>query len=68
MTTNQEVLDWIQTARNLHCTHVLIVRQGHTDQYFPINVRPGEDVNVRAAAYNGKNGQVVVEVIPLNQK
>jgi hypothetical protein len=65
MTDNLEVLDWMQQARNLRCTHVIVVRQGTAEVHTPVFVRFGEDATAKAKQYNGVNGQVVVEIIPI---
>lgn len=67
MTTAQEdIRHWLQEGRRQGATHVIVACDSFDHSDYPVYVMPGEDIARRAAAYDGKNTQILMEVYDLS--
>lgn len=62
----EDVERWKETAREKGATHIISVCDTFDYDDYPVYVMPNEDVNERAAKYNGANMQRINEIIEID--
>jgi hypothetical protein len=66
--TKQDVDRWIATARERKATHIISVCDTFDHDDYPVYVLPGENLEEKKSKYNGKNMQIINEIITIKYK
>jgi len=63
--TVADIERWKEEAKNMGASHIISVCDTFDWGDYPVYVMPNENVNVRAAKYNGSNMQRINEIIEI---
>lgn len=63
VTTTEEIRTWIERGREKGATHVIVVNDSFSYEYYPVYVGAGEDVRKVQARYDEKSGQTMESVM-----
>jgi hypothetical protein len=66
MTTKSDIAAWFQRGISDHKTHMIVVVDTYDHEDYPVYVSAGENSRTKAAEYNGKDMQRVMEVYNLS--
>jgi len=64
-TTQTDIRRWLNDAKKMKATHVIVVCDTFDWEDYPVFVIPSEDVQKKYAEFNGPNMQKVMEVYSL---
>lgn len=68
MTTKEDIREWLERGKREGATHLIVACDTFDRQDFPVFVKPGEDVRVRAGEYeSGTRMLRLMEVYSLAQ-
>ncbi len=67
MTTKPEIRDWLTKAKAEGATHLLVVCDTFDWEDYPVEVKPGQDINVIAKNYDRVNMQKIMECYDLSK-
>ncbi len=67
MTTKSEIRDWLTKAKSEGATHLLVVCDTFDWGDYPVEVMPGQDINVIAKNYDRVNMQKIMECYDLSK-
>lgn len=65
-TTQSEIREWFERGKRGGATHMIVACDTFDHDDYPVYVKPSESVREKAAEYNGKNMQRVMEVYALH--
>jgi len=68
--SKEDILNMLEKGKAAGATHVIVVCDTYDDDFYPVNVMPGEDVREKAQEYgypSTKDMQQVMEVYSLSQ-
>ena len=66
-TTREDISRWLQEGKERGATHMIVVCDTFDWEDYPVYVLPGENVREKAAEYDGKEMQKIMEVYSLSQ-
>jgi len=58
----EEIEEWVRAAQKNGCSHLLVVCDDFDYEDYPVEVKEGEDIEVKMKEYNFKNMQRIMEV------
>jgi len=62
MTTKDDIIRWLEAGLDKKATHMIVVCDSFDHEDYPVYVKQGQDARERAAEYDGKNMQRIMEV------
>lgn len=65
--TKQDIIDWLERAKTMKATHLVVVCDSWDWENYPIYVLAGEDVNKVINDHQGKNMEHIDEVYNLSK-
>lgn len=66
-TTRQDIKRWLNEAKEMGATHVIVVCDTFDYEDYPVFVKPGENVMEKYAEHDGKNMEKIMEVYSLKK-
>ena len=66
--TRQDIKDYFDEGKKQKATHLLMVSDDFSHEYYPVYVKKGESFADKVAHYNGQSMQRVVETFDLKKK
>lgn len=58
----EEIEEWVRAAHKKGCSHLIVVCDDFDYEDYPVEVKEGEDIEVKMKEFNFKNMQRIMEV------
>ena len=62
MICREEIREWLQSAKEMGSTHMLVVCDTYDWEDYPVFVKPGDSIHDKICEFKGKNMQKIMEV------
>ena len=67
MISRDEIREWLEEAREMGATHMLVVCDTFDWEDYPVFVKPGDSIHDNIAHFHGKNMQKIMEVYSMSE-